>query len=266
VSSIGATGERRRGDFRHFAATFGLADFLLRRRAKETIMNKTFSCIGLVLTGSLLVACASSNSSQKTAPTCMKPQDPGCRLAVDPPSVVRWVAPATDAVAGGVSTAVVERTSDKTCMSGKIDPGPSGAGWGAILIFQLAQDDGGSTQTAPFDLKARGVAQVRFTLSNPPPTGILPQLVELTSADCKTAPSCLASFTGPPVLKTAGPVTLALGDLVNAPAGQASQVSDPTLTVALQFYVLPQSGTAFDYDFCIDGMQFLDAAGNEVLR
>ncbi len=230
-------------------------------------MNKISSCIGLVLTGSLLVACGSSGSSvQKTAPTCNTPTDPSCRLAVDPPSVVRWVAPTTDASAGGVSTGIVEQTSDKTCMSGKVDPGPSGSGWGAILIFQLAQDDGGSTQTAPFDLNARGVAQVRFNLSNPPPTGLLPQLVELSSADCKTAPGCLVSFAGAPVLKTAGPVTVALGDLVNAPAGQASQVSDPTLSVALQFYVSPQPGKAFDYNFCIQGLQFLDAAGNEVSR
>jgi hypothetical protein len=213
------------------------------------------------------MACGSSSSSvQKTAPTCNSPTDPSCRLAVDPPSVVRWVAPTTDAVAGGVSTAVVERTSDETCMSGKVDPGPSGSGWGAILIFQLGQDDGGATQRAPFDLNARGVAQVRFNLSNPPPTGILPQLVELTSADCTTAPACLDSFGGPPAFTTAGSHTVALGDLVTADAQQSNKVSDPTLSVALQFYVSPQPGKAFDYNFCIQDLQFLDAAGNEVSR
>lgn len=225
-------------------------------------MNKTISCIGLVLAGNLLVACGSSNSVQTTATTCTGPEDPSCRLAVDPPSVVRWVAPATD----GVSTGVVEQTSDTTCMSGKIDPGSNGAGWGAILILQLAQDDGGSTQVAPFDITARGATQVRFNLSNPPPTGLLPQLVELTSADCRTAPDCLDQFSGPPALATAGSVTVALGDLVTPDAQHATLVSDPTLTVALQFYVRPLPSMAFDYDFCVQDLQFLDAAGHEVSR
>ncbi len=227
-------------------------------------MNKTASWIGLVLAGHLLVACGSSNDSvEKTAPSCASPADSSCRLAVDPPSVVRWVAPITDATAGGVSTAVVERAADKTCMSGNVDVGPNGDGWGAILVFQLAQDDGGSTELAPFDLNARGVTQVRFNLSNPPPTGLVPQLVELSSADCTTTPGCLAQFGGPPALTTAGSVTVALSDLVT---GNANQVSDPTLTVALQFVVSPLSSMAFDYDFCIQGLQFLDAAGHEVSR
>lgn len=225
-------------------------------------MNKTSSCTGLVLAGSLLVACGSSNSVQTTAPACTSPTDPTCRVAVDPPSVVRWVAPATD----GVSTGVVEQTPDKTCMSGKVDPGASGAGWGAILILQLAQDDGGSTEVAPFDVTARGVTQVRFTLSNPPPTGILPQLVELTSADCTTASDCLDQFSGPPAVTTAGSTTLTLADFVTPDAQHASLVSDPTIAVALQFWVGPLPGMAFDYDFCLQDLQFLDAAGNEVSR
>jgi hypothetical protein len=251
---------------RRFAAIFGLAVFLLKRKAKETIMNKTFSCIGLVLAGSLLVACGSSNGGQKTAPTCISPADPSCRIGVDPPSVVRWVAPITDAVASGVSTAVVEQTPGKTCMSGKIDPGPSGAGWGAILLFELAQRGDGTTVVTPFDVKARGITQVRFNLSNPPPTGVLPQLVELTSADCTTAPDCQAQFGGPPALTSAGSITVALGDLVTPDAQHANQVSDPTISTGLQFVVSPLPSKAFDYDFCIQGLQFLDAAGNEVSR
>ncbi len=151
-------------------------------------------------------------------------------------------------------------------MSGKVDPGPSGAGWGAILILQLAQDNGGSIQLAPFDVTARGVTQVRFNLSNPPPTGVLPQLVELTSADCTNAQDCLAQFSGPPAATTAGPVTLALSDFATPDAQHPNLVSDPTITVALQFWVSPLPGMAFDYDFCIQGLQFLDAAGNEVSR
>lgn len=229
-------------------------------------MNKTSLCIGLILTGNLLVACGSSNSAEKTAPTCTSPADPSCRLAVEALSVVQWVAPATDAVSGGVSTAVVERTSDSTCLSGKVDPGPSGAGWGAVLIFELAQVDNNSTVLAPFDLKAKGVTQVRFNLSNPPPTGVLPQLVELSSADCTTAPGCLSEFTGPPALTTAGSVTLALGDFVTAEAQDTNTVSNPTISTAFQLLVSPSPGTAVDYDFCIQGLQFLDAAGNEVSR
>lgn len=229
-------------------------------------MNKTSSCIGLVLVASLLVACGTSSSSvQTTAPTCNSPTNLSCRIAVDPPSVVRWVAPATDGVAGGASTAVVERTSDKTCMAGTVDPGASGAGWGAIMVFELAPQDG-STVVAPFDLQARGVTQVRFSLSNPPPTGVLLQLNELSSVDCKTAPGCLVQFSGPPALTTAGSFTVALGDFVSADAQHANKASDPTMVTGLQFYVSPVPGKAFDYNFCIQDLQFLDAAGNEVLR
>jgi hypothetical protein len=229
-------------------------------------MNKTSSNIGLVMVGSLLVACGSNNSDQKTAPTCISAADPSCRITVDSPSVVRWVAPITDAVAGGVSTAVVEHTADQTCMSGKVDPGPSSAGWGAILLFELAQRGDGTTVIAPFDVKAKGITQVRFNLSNPPPTGVQLQLVELTSADCTSAPDCQAEFSGPPALTAAGSMTVALADLIMADAQHPSQVSDPTITTGLQFVVSPQSSGAFDYNFCIQGLQFLDAAGNEILR
>ena len=233
-------------------------------------MKKTSSCIGLVFASSLFVACGSNSGSsvsdsgssvESTAATCTSPNDLSCRIAVDAPSVVRWVAPATD----GVSTGVIERTSDKTCMSGKIDPGPNDTGWGAILVFELAPDDQ-SKILAPFDIPARGVTQVRFNLSNPPPTGIQPQLVELTSADCTTAPDCLDQFGGSPTLTSAGSVTVALGDLVVADAQQANTVSDPALSVALQFYVSSSPGMSFDYDFCIQNLQFLDAGGNEISR
>jgi hypothetical protein len=150
-------------------------------------------------------------------------------------------------------------------MSGKIDPGPNDTGWGAILVFELAPDDQ-SKILAPFDIPARGVTQVRFNLSNPPPTGIQPQLVELTSADCTTAPDCLDQFGGSPTLTSAGSVTVALGDLVVADAQQANTVSDPALSVALQFYVSSSPGMSFDYDFCIQNLQFLDAGGNEISR
>jgi len=229
-------------------------------------VNKTSSCIGLVLAANLLVACGSSDSVEKTAPTCISPADPSCRIAVEAPSVVRWVAPATDAVSGGVSTAVVERTSDGTCLSGKVDPGPGGTGWGALVIFELARTDDSVTVLAPFDLKAKGVTKVRFNLSNPPSTGVLPQLVELSSADCTTTPGCLSVFDGPPPVTTAGSVTLALGDFVTAEAQDTNKVSDPTISTAFQLLVAPSSGTVVDYDFCIQNLQFLDAAGKEVSR
>ena len=254
---------------RRFAAILGLAVFLLKPGALETIltsMNKISSCIGWVLAGSLLVACGSKNSAQRTAPTCISPADPSCRIGVDPPSVVLWVAPITDAVGGGISTATVERTPDKTCMSGKVDPGPDGAGFGAILLFELAEEDDTSTVVKPFDVKARGITQVRFNLSNPPPTGVLPQLVELTSADCKPAADCVVEFSGPTAFTTAGSITVALGDLITADVQHANMVSDPTISKGLQFLVSPMPGMAFDYSFCIQGLQFLDAAGNEVSR
>jgi hypothetical protein len=132
------------------------------------------------------------------------------------------------------------------------------------LVFDVPSTSSGANSFA-FCI-SHLVTQVRFNVSNPPPTGILPQLVELTSADCTTAPDCQAEFGGPPALTTAGSTTVALGDLVTADAQHANKVSDPTISTGLQFVVSPLPGKAFDYNFCIQDLQFLDAAGNEVSR
>jgi hypothetical protein len=82
-------------------------------------------------------ACGSSDPGQSTDPACTGPTGPGCSIAVNDRSFVRWTGPATDGLDGGSSTAVVEHTPGKFCMSGTVDAGPNGSGWGAMLTLAL---------------------------------------------------------------------------------------------------------------------------------
>jgi hypothetical protein len=227
-------------------------------------MTKGISVIALAVVLGLTGSCGSSNPGQSTDPTCVDPAEARCRIAVTGNSFVQWTGPVTDGVAGGVSTAVVEHTPGRFCMSGTVDSGPDGSGWGAILLVGLATaDDSTGALVTPLDASALGIAQVRFTVEDPPLTGILPQMAELESASCKTVPDCLATFDSTAVINP-GPVTVALGDFAKPDANHPNAILDPKLIDSLQFYVGPLPGVALPYDFCIRDLAFLDDSGQEI--
>jgi hypothetical protein len=146
-------------------------------------------------------------------------------------------------------------------MAGTVDPGPAGSGWGAILLASLRGF--GPTSVGPFDATARGIKQVRFTVENPPRTGVLPQMVQLASADCTTV-DCLRPFDPASAIDEPQTVAVALANFDRPDAEHPNTSLDPTLLAIVQFYVAPLPGMKVPYDFCIKGLTFLDGAGHEV--
>jgi hypothetical protein len=227
-------------------------------------MTKEVLGIALALAVGLVGACGSnSNDNEQVTPACVRPSDPGCRIIVDEHSFVRWTGAATDGVVGGVSTAVVRHAPGRYCMSGTVDAGADGSGWGAILTIGLVQvDEATHMLITPFDAVALGVAQVRFSVEDPPASGVIAEMTQVQSTDCKTIPDCVMSFDWPNPITSAGTFTVSLDDFDRP--DQAGAVLDHTLISGLHFYVPTVQGTALDYDFCVDGVAFLDAAGREL--
>jgi hypothetical protein len=227
-------------------------------------MTKESFSVGLAVTLGLLGACDSGDHVQRTDPGCVDPVESNCRITVDEHSFVRWTGPVTDGVAGGVSTAVVEHAPGRFCMSGKVDPGPNGSGWGALLVVGFDHTNDAGMLTALLDASALGIAKVRFTVEDPPLTGVLPQITQIETADCTQIPDCIESFTATTSIIDPGPVTLALSDFPYADADHPGTTLDPKLVTSLQFYVGPLPGMSLDYAFCIRDLAFLDAAGREI--
>jgi hypothetical protein len=211
-------------------------------------------------------ACGSSDPGESTSPTCISPTAPGCSISVNDRSFVHWTGPATDGLEGGLSTAVVEHTPGSFCMSGAVDAGPNGTGWGAFLVLGLTPGTPMNGRTiVPFDAASRGITQIRFTVDSPPSTGVLPQITELESATCTIAPDCYSTFRRSAAVIEPGPVTAALADYLIPDAAHPNTTLDSTLLSGLHFSVGPAPGMALDYRFCIRDLAFLDASGSEVL-
>jgi hypothetical protein len=232
---------------------------------EERMMTK--NNLGIVVLGSLGLfgACGSSGAPVTTQTGCTVPSEPGCMIPVADESFVRWAGPVTDAGGGGSSSAVVTYTPGKLCMSGTVDSGANGAGWGAILAVGLVDIDATGTLIAPFDASALGVSQVRFTVEDPPLQGVLPQVVQITNAACtQISSSCLASFSLDAAVTDPGTVTARLTDFTQPDATHANTSLDQTLITSLQFYVPTLPGMAVPYDFCLRDLAFLGAAGQEL--
>lgn len=229
------------------------------------------NALGIVVLGSLglVAACGSSSSSSSSPPvmtpaTCVDPTGPDCKIPVADGSFVKWAGQVIDGPQGGASSAVVTHTPGKLCMAGTVDPGANGVGWGAILVVGLVDLSATETLTAPFDASAHGVTQVRFMLEDPPPQGILPQAVQIMSADCKQIPSCLTGFSLAAPVTAPGSVTLKLTDFTEPGDTSSNTRLDPTLLASLQFYIPTSSGVAVPYDFCLQDIAFLGADGREI--
>jgi len=198
----------------------------------------------------------------KTPTACVDPTGPGCKIPVDDGSFVRWAGQTSDANGGGKSSAVVTYTPGKFCMAGTVDSGPTDAGWGAILIVSLAISPTDNLVT-PFDATALGVKQVRFTLEGPPLQGVIPQVVQLTSAACTQIPDCLTSFAVGAAVTDPGTVTIPLADFTQPDGSHSNTSLDQTLMTSLQFYVPTLSGMKVPYDFCVKDLALLGADGKE---
>ena len=222
--------------------------------------------LGIVVLGTLglVGACGSNSDPVMTPKGCVDPTGPGCKIAVEDGSFVRWAGLVSDANAGGTSSAVVTHTPGKFCMSGTADSGPNNAGWGAILLVSLAIDAKTDTLVAPFDAPALGIKKVRFTVERPPLQGILPQIVQITSADCTQIPDCLTGFSRTAAVTDPGTVTVQLTDFTQPDDSHSNTSLDQTLITGLQFYVPTLPGMAVPYDFCLKDLAFLDAGGKEI--
>ena len=227
----------------------------------------TKSNLGMVLLGTLglVGACGSSSDPVTTPKECVDPAGPGCKISVEDGSFVRWAGLTTDANVGGTSSAVVTYAPGKFCMSGTVDSGPKDAGWGAILIASLAIN-ATDTLVAPFDAPALGVTQVRFTLEGHPLQGVIPQVVQITSASCTQIPDCLTSFSLAAAVTDPGTVTAKLTDFTQPDGTHSNTSLDQTLITSLQFYVPTSPGKAVPYDFCLQDLTFLGADGKELRR
>jgi hypothetical protein len=151
-------------------------------------------------------------------------------------------------------------------MSGTVDAGPTGTGWGSFLVLGLTDGTPATGRTiSPFNAVSRGITQIRFTVDSPPSTGVLPQMTELESAACTLAPDCFSTFSRSAAVLEPGPVTAALADFQIPDAEHPGTTLDPTRLTGLHFYVVPARGTALQYGFCIRDLAFLDAGGKEIL-
>jgi len=212
-------------------------------------------------------ACAASDPRNiQATPTCSgPPTDPNCILTVDDEPFVRAAVGVTD----GTSTARVEHNAGSFCLSGTLDPGPTGTGWGAVLVlaFDERRADGTST---PLDAAALGIAQIEFTITNPPVTGVRPAIDQLTSLGCNLIPDCLTSFlpmdaSGNPTTATATGTSRTPFSAFKQPSwGDPEQTFDASLLANVAFTALPLAGAPIDYDFCVRDLAFLDANGDEV--
>jgi hypothetical protein len=150
-------------------------------------------------------------------------------------------------------------------MSGTVDSGPSGSGWGAILLVGLTVRDAAAMgAVVPFDASARGIGQVRFAVDNLPVGGLLPQIAQLQSADCNRIPDCITTFSLPAYITTPGTVTEPFLAFTQPDGTHSNPALDQTLITGLQFYVPSLPGMAYDYDVCVRDLAFFDAAGKEV--
>jgi hypothetical protein len=223
--------------------------------------------VGIVLQA----ACGSSGPSgpqEQSTPLCSGPVSQSCWLTVSEPGFVHAAVPVTD----GVSTAMVDHTPGKFCMSGHLDPGPTNANWGSTMVLSLVEGDLTNAITAPFSADALGIAQVRFTLDSVPLAGLSVAIPALQRADCLTIPDCLtaASFvlmqdgSTQTVILYPGTVTASLDSFLQPSWGDQTLAFDKNLMVGVQFQPMMLAGVAFDYDFCVQDLTFLDSGGQEV--
>jgi hypothetical protein len=218
--------------------------------------------VGLVLQP----ACGADGPAEEVTPICSGLPTDSCVLTVDDGSFVRAALVVTD----GVSTGRIRHSPGRFCMSGKQDPGATNMNWGSLLILPLS--DVGTGIVAPFTAAAHGVSQVQFEIDPAPIAGLTVALSSIQRADCLVLPDCftMAPFVlmddgvMPTVVEDPGTVTASLTSFAQPDWGDPALAFDTDLIVGLQFGPVQLPGVVTDYDFCVQGVKFLDAAGHEV--
>ncbi len=226
---------------------------------------KVGTIVAFMVVLGLIGACGSTSNDQVTAAGCMRPADPGCRIVVHDNSLVRWTGPGTDDSNGGASTAIVRHEPGRFCMSGTVDPGANGLGWGAILALGLDEVDEANRVIPSFDASALGVAQIGFSLETPPPSGVLVQMTQIQSAQCTQIPDCVTTFDRSGPVTTPGSFRVPLSDFNLPDPGHPNATLDRGLITGVHFLVPTSPGMSVAYAFCISSLAFLDASGQEVM-
>jgi hypothetical protein len=212
-------------------------------------------------------ACGSSGPGEQTTPVCMGPPTESCILAVDGHPFVHAAGTITD----GVSTGKVRHAGGRFCLSGRLDPGPTNANWGAFLALFLTHGDAQGIP-APFDAPAFGITQVQLTIEQPPVAGLVIQLSAVQRADCLAIPDCLtpapfelADGNGDQmIVEEPGTITAPFTSFVQPSWGDASLAFDPSLVATMRVVPLTLPGVVLDYDFCVRDVRFLDGGGRVV--
>ncbi len=137
---------------------------------------------------------------------------------------------------------------------------------GTTLWFPLTNKDG-SQVFETFDANALGITQAAFTIDSPPSGGVTVGAAITGSLFCTPGEICFTyGFTLMTTPTSTQPVSITAPGPQVAPFANFVQ-TDSTMSTAFDTsgltYLSFGVGTG-DYDFCLEGIKFLDAAGTEV--
>jgi len=192
------------------------------------------------------------------------PDDPDCFLDVEDDPFIAMLVGSTD----GASTARLARSGADFCISGRLDEGPAGSGWGTSLVLSFGEHD----SVTPFDASALGITRIEATLDNPPSSGVEIGVITSLSADCtEPGPVCHAPYTRFDdrnvliVEITSTTFDLILSELATPPWARDTPAKlDPSLLRGITFTAAPPRGAPLDYDYCVRDVRFFDANGDAV--
>jgi hypothetical protein len=166
--------------------------------------------------------------------------------------------------AGATTANLSKPESGKVCLSGFLAPG----GWASLVLPFSEVNEDGTMIVKTFDAASLGIAQVDFTIDSPLTGSVMAGATTTPPApvpDCPNA-SCFENFTFGTAPLTGIAATYA------APGPQVAPFANlyPVDGASLPFEPIALENISFspaapgDFDFCISGIKFRDAAGNEV--
>ncbi len=164
----------------------------------------------------------------------------------------------------GTTTAkLTQPAPGKLCLSGTVAAG----GWAQMVLWFPLTNKDGSQVFETFDANALGITQAAFTIDSPPSGGVTVGAAITGSLFCTPGEICFTyGFTLMTTPTSTQPVSITAPGPQVAPFANFVQ-TDSTMSTAFDTsgltYLSFGVGTG-DYDFCLEGIKFLDAAGTEV--